>query len=129
MMENKVRTKMLVTDFGWDKHDAQKIWDFGPDQMGPNLLIDASKGVQYLTDIKDSFSSAFQWVTDSGILTDECLFNCRFDIIDANLHNDAIHRGGGQVIPTARRVMYAAELTAKPRLYEPIFLAEITSPI
>lgn len=49
----------------------------------------------------------------------------RFDIHDVTLHTDAIHRGGGQIIPTARRVMYASQLTAQPRLMEPIYLVEI----
>ncbi|AQL00680.1 Elongation factor 2 [Zea mays] len=44
------------------------------------------------------------------------------------LHADAIHRGGGQVIPTARRVIYASQLTAKPRLLEPVYLVEIQAP-
>lgn len=30
--------------------------------------------------------------------------------ICVTLHADAIHRGGGQIIPTARRVFYAAVL-------------------
>ncbi|CAK9231644.1 unnamed protein product [Sphagnum troendelagicum] len=47
--------------------------------------------------------------------------NCPHD--DPKLH--AVHRGGGQVIPTPRRVMYAAQLTAKPRLLEPVYLVEI----
>ena len=49
----------------------------------------------------------------------------RFDIHDVTLHADAIHRGGGQIIPTARRVLYASQLTAEPRLMEPIYLVEI----
>lgn len=53
----------------------------------------------------------------------------RCNIMDTVLHADAIHRGGGQMIPTARRVYYAAELTAEPRLQEPIFLCEITAPL
>ncbi|KAF5820535.1 putative GTP-binding protein TypA [Helianthus annuus] len=44
------------------------------------------------------------------------------------LHADAIHCGGGQVIPTARRVIYASQLTAKPRLLEPVYLVEIQAP-
>ena len=44
----------------------------------------------------------------------------RFDLHDVTLHADAIHRGGGQVIPTARRVFYASVLTAEPRLLEPV---------
>ena len=49
----------------------------------------------------------------------------RFDIHDVTLHTDAIHRGGGQIIPTARRALYACELTAEPRLMEPVYLVEI----
>lgn len=44
------------------------------------------------------------------------------------LHADAIHRGGGQIIPTCRRALYASELTAKPRLMEPVYLVEIQAP-
>ncbi|KAF9616042.1 hypothetical protein IFM89_028339 [Coptis chinensis] len=39
-----------------------------------------------------------------------------------------IHRGGGQVIPTARRVIYASQITAKPRLLEPVYMVEIQAP-
>jgi elongation factor 2 len=49
----------------------------------------------------------------------------RFNIYDVALHTDAIHRGGGQIIPTARRVLYASILTAAPRLMEPVYLVEI----
>ena len=49
----------------------------------------------------------------------------RFNIYDVALHTDAIHRGGGQIIPTARRVLYASQLTADPRLMEPVYLCEI----
>ena len=44
----------------------------------------------------------------------------RFNIHDAVLHSDAIHRGGTQIIPTARRSFYACELTAEPKLVEPV---------
>lgn len=49
----------------------------------------------------------------------------RFDVHDVTLHTDAIHRGGGQIIPTARRVLYACELTAEPRMMEPVYLVEV----
>lgn len=48
--------------------------------------------------------------------------------MDVVMHADAIHRGGGQIIPTCRRAMYAAELTAQPRLLEPTYLVEIQCP-
>jgi elongation factor 2 len=52
----------------------------------------------------------------------------RFNIMDVVLHADAVHRGGGQIIPTARRVLYAAELVSTPRLMEPVYLVEIQCP-
>lgn len=60
-----------------------------------------------------------------GVLCEENVRGARFDIHDVTLHADAIHRGGGQIIPTARRVLYACMLTAQPRLMEPIYLVEI----
>lgn len=49
----------------------------------------------------------------------------RFNIHDVTLHTDAIHRGGGQIIPTTRRALYACQLTANPTLMEPVYLVEI----
>jgi len=119
---------MLAEDHEWDKTDAQKIWCFGPDTNGPNLLVDAAKGVQFLNEIKDSFEAAFQWATREGVMCDENMRGIRFNIHDVTLHTDAIHRGGGQIVPTARRVMYACELASMPAFQEPIFLVEIQTP-
>jgi len=124
----KIRYRMLADDYEWDPNDAKKIWCFGPDTTGPNMLVDTTKAVQYLHEIKDSMEAAFQWATKEGVMTDECMRGIRFNIMDVTLHADAIHRGGGQIIPTARRVFYASELTARPRFQEPIFLVEIQCP-
>ena len=59
------------------------------------------------------------------MLCDENMRNIRFNLFDVALHADAIHRGGGQIIPTARRVLYACALTAEPRLMEPVYQVEI----
>ena len=61
-------------------------------------------------------------------MTEENMRGIRFNVCDVTLHTDAIHRGGGQIIPTARRVYYAALLTAAPRFQEPIFMCEIQTP-
>ena len=92
------------------------------------MLVDVTKQVQYLNEIKDSMEAAFQWATREGAMTDEAMRGIRFNIEDVTLHADAIHRGGGQIVPTARRVFYASELTAAPRFVEPIFLVEIQCP-
>merc|ERR1711957_646313 len=51
----KERSRVLQTEFDWNKDDTLKIWCFGPDTNGPNMLIDVAKGVQFLNEIKDSF--------------------------------------------------------------------------
>ena len=49
-------------------------------------------------------------------------------IVLRQLHADAIHRGGGQIIPTCRRVTYAACLLATPGMQEPVYLVEVQCP-
>jgi len=124
----KIRGRYLADKYEYDVTEARKIWCFGPDTMGPNILIDCTKGVQYLNEIKDSVVAGFQWATKEGVLCDENMRGVRFNIYDVTLHTDAIHRGGGQIIPTARRVLYACALTAAPRLMEPVYLVEIQCP-
>ncbi|KAI6153791.1 P-loop containing nucleoside triphosphate hydrolase protein [Pisolithus tinctorius] len=124
----KARARILADEYGWDVTDARKIWCFGPETTGPNLLVDVTKGVQYLNEIKDSCVAAFQWATKEGVCAEERMRGVRFNILDVTLHADAIHRGGGQIIPTCRRVCYAACLLATPGLQEPVYLVEIQCP-
>jgi elongation factor 2 len=124
----KIRGRYLADKYEYDITEARKIWCFGPDTNGPNILVDCTKGVQYLNEIKDSVVAGFQWASKEGVLCDENMRGVRFNIYDVTLHTDAIHRGGGQIIPTARRVLYACTLTAAPRLMEPVYLVEIQCP-
>merc|ERR1719431_430328 len=126
--EPKARGRYLSEKYDWDINDARKIWAFGPDQDGANMVVDVTKGVQYLNEIKDSVVAGFQWATKEGVLCDENMRGVRFNLHDVTLHADAIHRGGGQIIPTTRRVLYASVLTACPRLQEPVYLCEIQCP-
>jgi len=126
--EMKERARYLNEKYDYDVTEARKIWTFGPDGTGPNMVIDCTKGVQYLNEIKDSVVAGFQWATKEGVLAEENMRGIRFNIHDVTLHTDAIHRGGGQIIPTTRRVLYACCLTAEPRLLEPVYLVEIQCP-
>merc|ERR1711894_608592 len=126
--ELKERGRFLADKYDYDVTEARKIWCFGPEGTGPNLVIDCTKGVQYLNEIKDSVVAGFQWASKEGVLCEENMRGCRYDIHDVTLHADAIHRGGGQIIPTTRRVIYACALTAAPRLLEPVYLVEIQCP-
>jgi elongation factor 2 len=126
--ELKARARVLADEHGWEVEEARKIWAFGPDTTGPNLFVDVTKGVQYLNEIKDSCVAAFQWATKEGVCAEENMRGIRFNLLDVTLHADAIHRGGGQLIPTCRRVCYAACLLASPALQEPVYLVEIQCP-
>lgn len=121
----KERANVLAEKYDWDKNHAFKIWCFGPETTGANVLVDTTTGVQYLSEIKDHCNSAFQWASKEGVLCEENMRGIRFNLLDVTLHTDAIHRGAGQIMPTCRRVLYACQLTASPRLQEPIFLVDI----
>ena len=71
--------------------------------------------------------------------------NVKFRILDASLAQEPIFRGGGQIVPTARRVCYSSFLMvswpcqvplhrlnfgiqATPRLMEPIYYVEVQAP-
>lgn len=40
----KIRGRYLSDKYEYDVTEARKIWCFGPDTAGPNLLIDVTKG-------------------------------------------------------------------------------------
>lgn len=114
-MDEKERKTILRDEFEWDAEAAGKVWCFGPETIGPNILVNATSQVQYLNEIKDTIMTGFNWVTKEGVLTEENMRGVRFDIMDAKIHSDSAHRGGAAIIPTARRVFYASQLTAKPK--------------
>lgn len=123
------RCKYLTEKYNWDPNDAKKIWAFGPEGDDEcNIILDSTKGVQYMNEIRDHVTSGFKHAVLKGILCDEPVRGVRFNINDVVLHADTIHRGGGQIIPAARRCMYACMLSNQPRIMEPIFLVEIQVP-
>jgi elongation factor 2 len=126
--ELKARARLLSDEFGWENQEARKIWAFGPDGTGPNLLVDMTKAVAYLSEIKDSCVAAFNWATREGVFADEQMRGTRINILDVVLHADAIHRGGGQIIPACRSAIYASVILAEPGLMEPVYMVEITCP-
>ncbi|KAI5557361.1 hypothetical protein BDE02_18G098600 [Populus trichocarpa] len=121
------------TKYDWDLLAARSIWAFGPDKQGPNILLDdtlpteVDKGL--LGAVKDSIVQGFQWGAREGPLCDEPIRNVKFKIVDARIAPEPLHRGSGQIIPTARRVAYSAFLMATPRLMEPVYYVEIQTPI
>lgn len=128
-MDAKVRAKILQNKFGWEQTDSRRVWGFGPDSNGPNLIVDTTKSAEYLQEIKEHLIGAFQYATKVGVLCEEPLRGVRFNVVEVYLHSDASHRNGGQIVPCGRRVLYASEYTAQPTLIEPVYLCEITAPL
>lgn len=91
----KQRAKILSEEFDWDKDEALKIWAFGPENVGGNILTEKTSGVQYMNELKDSMESAWQWATKEAPLCEENMRGVRVNILDCVLHADAIHRGAG----------------------------------
>lgn len=111
-----------------------------------------------LKNVRDSLCQGFSWGTREGPLCEErksfpsdilhpypwsssiselsltrvslitAIRNAKFKITDISLAADAISRGGGQIIPTARRALYSSFLTASPRLLEPLYTVSMTGP-
>jgi elongation factor 2 len=127
--ELKVRARIMADEHGWDVGDARRVWTFGcPPDAICNLLVDQTKGVQYLNEIKDSMVGGFIQATAAGILCEEAMRGIRFNLMDITMHADAIHRGAGQIMPPCKRAMFACQIKSEPRLLEPMYLADITVP-
>merc|ERR1712203_120940 len=126
--EMKERARLLREKFDWDDAQARKIWCWGPETDGANVVVDTTVAIQYLAEIKEHVNSAFQWCTKEGPICEENMRGIRFNLTDATLHTDSIHRGAGQIMPPTRRACFAAEMMGKPTLQEPVFLVEIVCP-
>lgn len=119
----------MADEFGWDVNDARKLWSFGcPPDATANVLVDCTKQVQYLNEVKDHVKTGFIQYTDGGVLADEVCRGIRVNIEDVVLHADTIHRGAGQLMPACRKVFSACHLNGQPRLCEPLYLVDIVVP-
>ena len=61
--EAEVRARYLTDNYDYDVNEARKIWCFGPDSTGPNIIMDCTSGVQFMSEIKDSVDLGFQLAT------------------------------------------------------------------
>ncbi|KAH8991981.1 Calreticulin family-domain-containing protein [Lactarius akahatsu] len=131
-MTVKDRGKFFEENYKWDLLASRSVWAFGPDEHGPNALLDDTLPSQIdkklLGTVKEHIKQGFQWGAREGPLCDEPMRNVKFRILDASLAQEPIFRGGGQIVPTARRVCYSSFLMATPRLMEPVYYVEVQAP-
>ncbi|KAL0490736.1 elongation factor 2 [Acrasis kona] len=122
----KACAKALTERHGWDSEEAKRVWAMGPDEQKPtNVLVDCTRGIAYLNDVKDYIVDAFRLVTASGVLSEEQTRGIKFNVVDVHLHNDSSHRGALQITSMARRALLGAMLAARPRIMEPIYSVDV----
>jgi U5 small nuclear ribonucleoprotein component len=117
--------KFFEEKYGYDLLASRNIWAFGPEDMGPNIFqndtLPSEVDQKSLRSVRETIRQGFSWATREGPLCEEPIRNTKFRLTDIDLASEAIFRGGGQIIPTARRACYSSFLMASPRLMEPVY--------
>ena len=115
----------LLRSKGWEADQARKVAAVDP---SGNLLVDETKGVQFIQESIDSIRSGFDDVVHSGPLARETVRGLKFVLHHFVPHEDPAHRGLAQLMPATRRSMLGSMLIADPILLEPILGIEIKCP-
>jgi len=113
-----------LQDLGMDKDQAKGVTSF----IGTNVLLDMTKGIQYLHETMELIKEAYEEAMNRGPLANEKCMAMKVMLVDAKLHEDSIHRGPAQVIPAARSAIYGAMCQGSRVLYEPITKVFINVP-
>jgi len=123
---NKIKGDVIESfvKCGLPREEAKKILYV----YNKNILINATKGIQYLNETFELLKQAFKDVCDEGPLAREPCSKIKVKIVDAELHEDAIHRGPAQVIPAVRTAIKEAILQSNPRILEPLQIIRIDVP-
>ncbi len=111
-------------DAGLTRDEAKSIMDI----HNRNVFIDDTKGIQYLNETIELVIDAFRKIMDQGPLSAEPCTGIKVKIVDAKLHEDAIHRGPAQVVPAVSDALRQAIFNAKPTLFEPLQTIRIDVP-
>jgi elongation factor 2 len=117
--EGRVKGKEMANKFmeaGLVKVEARKVWDV----YDKSLFINMTRGIQYLDEIKELLLEGFESAMDDGPIARERVIGIKIKLMDAKIHEDAVHRGPAQVLPAIRKAVYGAIMLAKPTLLEPI---------
>jgi len=114
-IENKNELSKQLREFGMDKDESKNFVDF----YGDNVLLNMTKGIQYLYETMELIVDGFHESMDEGPLSRENCKGVKVRLVNAKLHEDAIHRGPAQVIPAVKNSIYGAMCQAGRILLEP----------
>tara|TARA_Y100000590_G_scaffold196684_2_gene223310 strand:- start:10126 stop:12333 length:2208 start_codon:yes stop_codon:yes gene_type:complete len=111
-------------EFGLNKDMMRKIYAIN----GTNVLVNDTKGIQNLHETRELIIEGFNDVCKKGPVADEPLMGVMVRLVDAKLHEDAIHRGPAQTIPAVRNAVKGALIRSKSVIFEPIQKIRIDAP-
>ncbi|MEM2373544.1 MAG: elongation factor EF-2, partial [Thermoproteota archaeon] len=123
-MDRKQIAKIL-REHGWDADEARNVWTIDPNG---NILVDMTKGAQFLHESKMMIIGGFQRVVQEGPLAGERMRGIKAVLVNVDLHEDPVHRGYAQIAPATWRSLYASILSADPVLLEPVLKLEVKVP-
>jgi len=107
----------ILRDEGWPPDEARGVWSVDD---GSNMLVEVTKGAQYLQEVKEMILGGYRWGLKEGPLAYEQIRGIKVKLTDVSLHEDPVHRGPAQIMPMSRRAFFIAFLSANPVLLEPI---------
>jgi elongation factor 2 len=110
--------RILYKEAEWPTDEARNVWSL---EEHRNMIIDLTKGVQYLREAREMIIAGFRWACGAGPLCEEPLRGLKIKLLDVKLHEDPVHRGPAQVMPAIRRAILGSFLTANPVILEPIY--------
>ncbi len=114
----------LLEKYGMDSDTARRVKDI----YNGNLLIDMTRGIVHIGEVIDMIVDMFEEVMSRGPIAREPCTGIKVYLVDAKLHEDAIHRGPGQVYPAVRDAIKLAIMNAKPIILEPIQTMQFEAP-
>jgi elongation factor 2 len=123
-MDKKEMAKIL-REKGWNADEARNVAAI---DVSGNMLIDETKGVQFIQESMDSIKSGFDDVIHSGPIAHESVRGVKFVLHHFVPHEDPAHRGLAQLMPATRRAMLGSMLIADPVILEPILGMEVKCP-
>ncbi len=114
-IKDKKQLARDLQELGMNKDESRSLVAI----EGYNMLLDRTKGIQYLYETMELVKDAFKEVVDRGPLANEKVMGLKVKLVDAKLHEDNIHRGPAQVIPAVRNAIYGAMCLSGRLLKEP----------
>jgi len=111
-------------EYGLDKNMMRKIYAIN----GTNVLVNDTKGIQNLHETRELIIEGFNEVCKRGPVAEEPIMGIMMRLVDAKLHEDAIHRGPAQTIPAVRNACKGSLIRSRPIIQEPMQNIRIDAP-